>query len=646
MLRYYCLVALFLRVASGFHGENAGAINRSRQNLQRGYHGLGMLTKSPITMTSSKNTRLYMVASKGKETKGKVSKGKVSKGKASDEATIFNGEDFDRADAVVCGGGPAGLLTAIMLAQLTLPMGNRRFPSILVYDRLSAAPNPDDESVWRDVANFYLIGLGRRAQSALRRFGLWETVARRCVTVVGRKDWTPGQDEPVEQIFGSERSVQTQIMPRDKLVGVLCKHIEQFHDDQITLRYSTKVLSVDFEYGDGVLLRVAKCSDQKVARMSPSSAKTASEFPERMELLCEAFPKFVTTPFLVAADGTFRTIANSIQGLDQDRLAKMNPVKRFLVARKAFSVKRYIDDNQRIYKTIPLKLPSDWRRDINYSVRNGRVNFDALPANNRGDYCGVLLLKKGDPLAKGMTKPADLRELFDELLPQFSILLDDATIADAAKKPVSYLPSFKYAGPRLHEGDYTVLLGDCVHTLKPYFGLGANSALEDVKVLGDVLRDNPDTAKAIRKFSKLRAPEAKTLVRLSRELDRPGIYGFVVFILPIILDAVFVKLSPLLFMPNVITMLQRDDYTFRQVAKRKRFDRIMQILFIGAVLAGVGMAAKFVVTTVFQVVTNQGVVRASRAGVVAVYSLLQKAFSLLQRGSATAFSPLQKMLAK
>ena len=65
-------------------------------------------------------------------------------------------------------------------------------------------------------------------------------------------------------------------------------------------------------------------------------------------------------------------------------------------------VKRYVDDNQRVYKTIPMKLPSNWRNDLNYSARSkdGRILFDALPADANGNQCAVLLLKRDDELAQ------------------------------------------------------------------------------------------------------------------------------------------------------------------------------------------------------------------------------------------------------
>ena len=68
---------------------------------------------------------------------------------------------------VVVGAGPAGLATAIALA-------NRGWPQITVLDRLRPPPPLDDVSSWSDTARFYLIGIGGRGQRALRQIGAWE----------------------------------------------------------------------------------------------------------------------------------------------------------------------------------------------------------------------------------------------------------------------------------------------------------------------------------------------------------------------------------------------------------------------------------------------------------------------------------------
>ena len=358
-----------------------------------------------------------------------------------------------------------------------------------MFDRLSPPPEPTDEQAWGEVERFYLIGLGSRGQNALRQFGIWDQVEAVSVATVGRKDWAPDADEGVERIF-TDRKVQTQVLPRDKLVGVLHKHIVDNYSNQIELHCGMEVQPLDFGNSDQssgkgkgkVYVRATECGEG-VAALTASEEKTSSEQQE--DVLCDPSlgSTIISADLLLAADGTVRTIANAIQEKEEMERKDMNPIQR-LLAGPSFQVKRYPDDNRRIYKTIPIKVPADWRPDLNYSARSkgSRIVYDALPANKKGEYCGVLLLRESDPLAKPNTNPSELRKAMDEALPQFSAIIDDDTIAKVAQKPPSYLPSFRYITPRLNEGDKTLILGDCAHTVKPYFGLGANSALEDVKV--------------------------------------------------------------------------------------------------------------------------------------------------------------------
>ena len=112
-----------------------------------------------------------------------------------EQETVQMPETKQMTDTIVCGAGPAGLLTAIMLAQ--------KFPNkkVSVFDRLGAPPSPTDDAVWSDVAKFYLIGLGARGQRALAEFGVWDAVEQVCTSVVGRRDWSPESEDAVERIF-------------------------------------------------------------------------------------------------------------------------------------------------------------------------------------------------------------------------------------------------------------------------------------------------------------------------------------------------------------------------------------------------------------------------------------------------------------
>lgn len=316
---------------------------------------------------------------------------------------------------------------------------------------------------------------------------------------------------------------------------------------------------------------------------------------EEADMLCdvENEPITITANLLIGADGSARTIANFMELSDQSATVQ-NPLLNIFLKRQRFKVTRYVDDNQRVYKTIPIQLPSGWRYDLNYSARTsgGNLNLDALPSNRFGSYCAVLLFKAGDPLAVANCDPGNLRNKLDEYMPQFSNLIDDETLQIVAKKAPSYLPSFRYVGPRLHQGR-AVILGDCAHTVKPYFGLGANTALQDVSVLSDAFDESSPSRvmEALALFSKKRAGESKAIVQMSRELDRPGKLGLLTFVFPLILDSLFHRLAPKLFAPSTLSMFSLEGYDFRKIRARKRLDRAMQLTLISTTLALVSRGA-------------------------------------------------------
>lgn len=509
-------------------------------------------------------------------------------------------------NTVIVGAGPAGLLTGIMLAK--------KFPlqKIQIYDRLTAPPSPTDEAIWGDIAKFYLIGLGSRGQGALQHYGVWDDVEAVCTTVMGRMDWSPENDseEGVENIF-TNRKVNTQVLPRDKLVGVLHQVVTERYADQIELNYGFEVTPEDFGEdgnGDGVTMRVSRCETMASKRDNPVTGAKSSV--EGEDVLCDVEDGasfLVQSNLLIAADGTSRTIANAMEDADNTLYQSKNRLQKLFGARP-FRVKRYVDDNRRIYKTVPMKIPAEWRPDLNYSARTkgGRINYDALPANRNGNYCGVLLMKEDDEFAAADSDPQKFRNLLDEALPQFSSLLDDETVASVAQKPPSFLPSFRYAGPRLNQGDHTLILGDSAHTVKPYFGLGANSALEDVKVLEEAIDSTNTMVEAVHEFSKRRASESEALVKISRELDRPGKLGFITFVLPLILDSIFHGKFPKIFSPNTISMLQKDEITFRDVQRIKRRDRIGQVALLGSGASGLILGGKTAISYLSKVTGRKG----------------------------------------
>ena len=89
---------------------------------------------------------------------------------------------------------------------------------------------------------------------------------------------------------------------------------------------------------------------------------------------------------------------------------------------------------------------------------------------------------------------------------------------------------------------------------------------------------------AIWKFSQRRTPDIAVLVQTSRDLDRPGVLGVFYFLIPVILDGIFQKLASQIFKPNIISMIQNEEYTFIEAVQRKQLDRIGQVVLLSGFL--------------------------------------------------------------
>ena len=104
---------------------------------------------------------------------------------------------------------------------------------------------------------------------------------------------------------------------------------------------------------------------------------------------------------------------------------------------------------------------------------------------------GLMLYVQDDEEVNNIANADEARTFLQQNFPHIFPMMPQSEIEHFASRPPGKLPSFKYAGPQLHVGSQVVLLGDVIHTVKPYFGMGVNSALNDVQVLLEKLSQHP-----------------------------------------------------------------------------------------------------------------------------------------------------------
>lgn len=124
-----------------------------------------------------------------------------------------------------------------------------------------------------------------------------------------------------------------------------------------------------------------------------------------------------------------------------------------------------------------------------------------------GNQVGLVLYKADDEEVNNLSTPEESAAFLKSEFPGLFPIIPQSEIDAFATRAPGKLPFFKYAGPDLHCEDKIVLIGDVIHTVKPYFGLGVNSALNDVTVLKQKLEAHP-----VRLFTMCRSSVARAVV--------------------------------------------------------------------------------------------------------------------------------------
>ncbi len=467
--------------------------------------------------------------------------------------------------AAIVGAGPAGLLSAIMLAQ-------RGWERIDVYDGLRPPPAADDP-LWGAGERSYQLGLNGRGQRSLREFGAMERVDRFAASVNGRLSF--GADgAPNEARLkppgtpGAEKSYVTRVMQRDRLQACLLEECRSRYP-QVRVSFETACAGVDV---GGALPELKLC-------------ETAAE-EAALEVGCSTDADVVSKAYdlVIGADGVRSAVRDSLEA----------------AAGSTTRTVRFADKNERVYKTLPLHPANveGTSADLNWGGRNASLGLgmDALPTKE-GEMVAVLLFKPGSKAydtIDGLETADEAKAFIGESLPPLLPYVREDELGRFVRRPISRLPSFQLVEGDVHRATPrggVVLLGDAIKAVKPYFGQGCNSALEDVSVLARCLEASADDpARACAAFTAARADDARALVRTSRGFDMPGPLGTARFLVPLVLDIQLNKLLPALFSPPMLRGLQDERNTFVGLRWKKRRERSVQLAMLAAL--GLGCASR------------------------------------------------------
>ena len=494
--------------------------------------------------------------------------------------------------AAIVGGGPAGLLSAVMLAR-------RGWSKIDVYDALPAPPAANDPT-WATGERSYQLGLNGRGQNSLAFFDCLDAVDPYAASAQGRLSFskadakqkaptaTPAAASPTtisaevgsangytpsEQRLAAPgtkenpKTYVTRVLQRDRLQAALLEEVNSKYSGQVSVRHSVRCDGVDVTSGDKP--SVQWCA----AEAPPLDAETALD----AECAVDAESASTAYDLVIGADGVRSSVRSALEALDDSTTKTV----------------RFPNSNERRYKTLPLH-PSNvpgTAADLNWGFRNASLGLgmDALPTRE-GEMVAVLLFRPGSKvydLIEGLESGADAKAFLADAMPPLLPYLRDDDLERFVERPVSRLPSFQLVEGDIHRctpGGGVVLLGDAIKAVKPYFGQGANSALEDVVVLNRCLDDCKDApAAAAAAFTAARAEDARALVQVSRGFDYPGPLGTARFLLPLLLDIQLNKLLPALFSPPMLRGLQDERNTFTGLVQTKRRERTVLLGLLGSV---------------------------------------------------------------
>ena len=396
----------------------------------------------------------------------------------------------NRKCAVVCGGGPSGLAAAIKLHQLG-------WQEIHLVER-----QEDIQSFDRGKAfNYQLDG---RGQKMLADIGIGEDTVKTYGVANLKSVFTAyGPDGKAKELtipFVLKDKQTAYWITRTALLEMIFERLEEVNiDGHIKLMFGQSFESLEVEDG------------RTVAKISDASGKKISLHPD----------------IVLGCDGLNSNLRASLA--DQPSL---NAVDFTMVSKPSAS-------SSLLYKVI--RLPSNIKVngesvEVTDNLRSYIFNSSYSAFNEKLSLFSLPVARENEPRTANIILPdthrlwtidtaKGLRDYLEEGFPQLDMdeVFPPEEIESFLERRAGKFPDPQYS-PKVvaqlgESADKTncVVIGDAAHSFPPDLGLGVNSALEDVYLLGQEIEAQPDNlTEAAKTYEKTRLPESQALTRLVR----------------------------------------------------------------------------------------------------------------------------------
>jgi len=152
----------------------------------------------------------------------------------------------------------------------------------------------------------YNIGMDAKGQGLLKSIGAWERVESHCAEVVGRVDYMPGGDTPVEVDFIEKFGYPIKVIQRDCLTAVLHEEIEAKYADKIAMLYNHECSSLLWGAQPGDPVRLQFQQTQRIVQEGEVRGARPTVVPV-------GEPISIVADFVVGADGASSRVRDAME---------------------------------------------------------------------------------------------------------------------------------------------------------------------------------------------------------------------------------------------------------------------------------------------------------------------------------------------